>query len=368
MKDRLELARELLADDGVIFVSIDDNEQAYLKVLMDEIFGEENFVNLINWISNKKGRQISGRLFSKTFEYILVYSKSDNFKEHEIDRKFAEKIMPNIYDVKELNILQDEKSKFIIQNELHNTNINKFNIKTRPNLYFPIYTNGIDISIHKKDNYIKLLPPKNLDGLQGVWRWSKEKVERDKLDLYIVKNKDAYQIFTKKRNMNYSTKDIILSSLITTKSGSNELNRLKINFDYSKPSLLIKFLLMSNDKDISILDFFAGSGTTAQAVMELNEEDGGNRRFILCTNNENNIATDICRERIYRVINGKGSKNEIINWKYSDDKKSLNNNSMKYLRVKPIHKINGDYEDINDMEPIYVDEFDKDYISIKDFK
>ncbi len=367
MKKRLELAKELLADDGVIFVSIDDNEQAYLKVLMDEIFGEENFVNILNWISNKKGRQISGRLFSKTYEYILVYSKSENFKEHEIDRKFAEKIMPNIYDKKELNILEDQKSKFIIQNELHNTNINKFNIKTRPNLFFPIYTNGIEISTIIKDKYIKIVPPKNADGTQGVWRWSKEKVEKDKDDLYIVKNNDKFYIFTKKRNLNYSTKDVILSSLITTKSGSNELDKLKINFDYSKPSLLIKLLLMNSNKNISILDFFAGSGTTAQAVMELNEEDGGNRRFILCTNNENNIARDICWERIYRVINGEGSNKEKIEWKYSDNKKSLKNNSMKYLKVKAINKIDGEYEEINKMKPLYKEEFNKD-LTIKDLK
>ena len=158
---------------------------------------------------------------------------------------------------------------------------------------------------------------------------------------------------------------------IWTADGNNELESILGGhfFDNPKPSSLIKtFLNMNKNKKSIVLDFFAGSGTTAQAVMELNEEDCGNRRFILCTNNENNIATDICRERIYRVINGKGSENEIIDWKYSDDKKSLDNNSMKYLRVKPIHKINGNYEDINDMEPIYVDEFDKDYISIKDFK
>lgn len=101
--------------------------------------------------------------------------------------------------------------------------------------------------------------------------------------------------------------------------------------------------------------------------MELNEEDGGNRRFILCTNNENNIAKDITRERIYRVINGEGSKGQKIDWQYSEDKKSLKNNSVKYLTVKSINKYDGQYEEIDDMKKIYKDEFNKE-LSIKDFK
>ncbi|MBR4025375.1 MAG: hypothetical protein IKJ03_00290 [Mycoplasmataceae bacterium] len=118
---------------------------------------------------------------------------------------------------------------------------------------------------------------------------------------------------------------------------------------------------------VLVLDFFAGSGTTGQAVMELNEEDGGNRRFILCTNNENNIAKDITRERIYRVINGAGSKGQKIDWQYSEDKKSLKNNSVKYLTVKSINKYDGQYEEIDDMKKIYKNEFNKE-LSIKDFK
>ena len=101
--------------------------------------------------------------------------------------------------------------------------------------------------------------------------------------------------------------------------------------------------------------------------MELNEEDGGNRRFILCTNNENNIAKDITQERIYRVINGEGSKGQKIDWQYSEDKKSLKNNSVKYLTVKSINKYDGQYEEIDDMKKIYKDEFNKE-LSIKDFK
>lgn len=368
MKNRLILAKELLADDGVIFISIDDNEQAYLKVLMDEIFGEENFSNQINWISNKKGRQISNNLFAKTYEYILVYSNNINLNsQFKINREFAENNMPSIYIPKNTELITDETSEFIIQNELHNTNINYFNERTRPNLFFPIYTNGEEISLEYQNGFTKLLPPKNSNGTYAVWRWSKEKIEKDKNDLYIKSDGITYSIFTKKRNIEYLIKDIILSPNITTKSASSELEKISINFDYSKPSKLLKLLFLNTNKNSIVLDFFAGSGTTGQAVMELNEEDGGNRRFILCTNNENNIARDVCRERLYRIINGVGSKNEQIDWKYSSDEPFLKNNSVKYLKVKPIHKINGEYEEINDMKELYQKEFRKN-LSIKDFK
>lgn len=100
--------------------------------------------------------------------------------------------------------------------------------------------------------------------------------------------------------------------------------------------------------------------------MELNQEDGGKRKFILITNNENNIAREICRERVYRVVEGKGSRKEKINWKYSKEIPSLKNNSIKYLGIKEIDKIEGNYEEINSMKDLYKKEFNKD-ISIKDF-
>ena len=130
----------------------------------------------------------------------------------------------------------------------------------------------------------------------------------------------------------------------------------------------MKFLIkiLPNNKNAIVLDFFAGSGTTGQAVMALNEEDKGNRRFILCTNNENKIAEKITWERIYRVINGKGSKAEEIKWEYSKAKKSLSNNSLKYLKIKLLDKIDGEYEEIDKLKQLYKDEFSKD-ISIEDF-
>ncbi len=366
MKKRLELAKELLADDGVIFVSIDDNEHAYLKVLMDEIFGEENFQNSIVWVSNRSGRQISNNLYTKTYEHILVYSKNFEHDNITFNRQYISELMPLLYKETDIKIFKDEFSTYILQYELHNQNIKKFNSLTRPNLFYPIYTNGNVISLENKENFIELLPPKQKN-IQGVWRWGKEKVSKEIHNLIIINKNGKYKIFPKKRNIVFSAKDLVLSSKINTKTGSKEMKELGLNFDYPKPSILIKYLIKNFKNSAIILDFFSGSGTTAQAVMELNEEDGGNRRFILCTNNENDIAQKICRERIYRVINGEGSKKEEIDWNFSKDKKSLINNSMKYLKVKSIDKVNGDYEEINNLKEIYKNEFNKD-LSIKDFK
>ncbi|MGY6172237.1 site-specific DNA-methyltransferase [Candidatus Mycoplasma pogonae] len=318
MNERLKLAKELLSEDGVIFVSIDDNEQAYLKVLMDEIFGEENFINLITWVSNRKGRQTSNVGLAKTNEYILFYAKNISTQNKiEMNREFLEKLMSNLYDSKDIQIFNDDISDYILLNELQNTNINSFNIHTRKNLYYPIYTNGNDISLEKEDNkYFEILPPKNKDGLQGVWRWSKEKVLNEKHNLKVINKNGLYKIYTKKRNISYYVKDIIFSSKISTNSGNSLLQTiLKSDFLYPKPTSLIKFLTQfCSNKNATVLDFFAGSGTTGHAVLEINREDGGSRNFILVTNNENNIGIDVTYERLYRIINGQGTNKENFDW------------------------------------------------------
>ena len=336
MKARLTLAKDLLTNEGIIFVSIDDSEQAYLRILMDEIFGESNFVNQLIWVSNKAGRQISNAAFAKTYEYILMYSKKQikNYVNARLEKKLAQKIMPSIYEPKKINFLKDKKGLFVVQHELHNLNIKSFNIENRKNLFFPIYTNGSDISIKKIDHYIKLLPPKNSTGVQGVWRWSKDKIALEKDDLYVKKHNNGFKIFTKIRDSKYIPKDIILSSKFTTKSGSNELTNLNIEgFSFPKPTSLIIFLItLFSKKDSISLDFFAGSGTTAHAIMELNKEDGGNRKFILCTNNENKIAHNVTYERLHRIIKGKGTNNE-SDFKWIKDNKPYPHAKLRVINI-----------------------------------
>jgi len=296
MKNRLKIAKELLRDDGLIFVSIDDNEVHYLKVLMDEIFDRENYLNTFCWVNNLKGRQIAGKGAAKTYEYILVYAKnkdSKNIGPFEIPIEKAKSLMPSSYKGFDYKVKSDQAGKFILKNELYNTN-SAFNEETRPNLVFNIHYNfktkevkfsNTDQEINFK-GFIKIPPKENNDGIHRfhAWRWNKEKILRELSNLEFVKTKNGrVKIFTKIREYKATNlKDIITD--ITTTKGRYDIKALfddKKYFNYPKPVELIKiFVSQTGNKDI-ILDFFAGSGTTAHAVLELNKEDGGNRKFIL---------------------------------------------------------------------------------------
>lgn len=288
MYPRLVLARELLSDDGVIFISIDDNEHANLKLICDEIFGEENFVNNFTWLNNLTGRQISGIGAAKTNEPILVYSKSkDSASTFNIDITFAKKYMPDAYKGFNFTIEEDNYGKYKKGDTLYNHN-RKFNEETRKNLVYSIYYDEVNNSFHPenpdldKTNLIEILPHKNNDGIHKfhAWRWSKEKVINEQYNLIAEKKSNGeYEIYTKNRNYNQTTlKDIITN----ISNGDNEISSLfetKV-FEYPKSTLLLSTLLGSMDNSL-ILDFFSGSATTAHAVMKLNAEDGGNRKYIL---------------------------------------------------------------------------------------
>lgn len=288
MYPRLVLARELLSADGVIFISIDDNEHANLKLICDEIFGEENFINNFTWLNNLTGRQISGIGAAKTNEPILVYSKSkESASTFNIDITFAKKYMPDAYKGFNFTIEEDNYGKYKKGDTLYNHN-RKFNEETRRNLVYSIYYDEINNSFHPenpdldKTNLIEILPHKNNDGIHKfhAWRWSKEKVINEQHNLIAEKKSNGeYEIYTKNRNYNQTTlKDIITN----ISNGDNEITSLfetKV-FEYPKSTLLLSTLLGTMDNSL-ILDFFSGSATTAHAVMKLNAEDGGNRKYIL---------------------------------------------------------------------------------------
>jgi len=330
IKNRLEIARELLKEDGLIFVSIDDNEIHYLKVLMDEIFNRENYLNTFCWVSNLKGRQIAGKGATKTYEYILVYAKSKDSKNigpFEIPIEKAKSLMPSSYKGFDYEVKNDQTGRFVLKNELYNTN-SAFNEETRPNLVFNIHYNfktkevkfsNIDQEINFKD-FIKIPPKKNNDGVHRfhAWRWNKEKILRELSNLEFVKTKDEVKVFTKIRKYDATNlKDIITD--ITTTKGTYDIKTLfdgKKYFNYPKPVELIKiFVSQSGSKDI-ILDFFAGSGTTAQAVLELNKEDGGNRQFILCE--QLDYVDTVTVPRVRKVIEKLGGGDfvylELMKW------------------------------------------------------
>lgn len=351
MKKRLEIAKELLSDEGVIFVSIDDNEQAYLKVLMDEIFGEQNFLECLVW---EKFHTIKAntKYFSNNHEYILTFARDKE--------SFNIDLLP-----------RDEKQ----LSNYSNPDNDPRGVWQRGNMLSPKYTPSNDFTYINNEG--KSFTPK-----QGTsWRFSEAKIREMENDgrLKFEPNSIRRKIYLSEAKDGVSPSTIMKHSWAGhTQMGTEELKMIfndKV-FDFPKPAKLIKFLAsLVKNKNSVVLDFFAGSGTTGQAVMELNDEDGGNRRFILVTNNERSgvdtnahpeqgIAQAITYERLFRVINGRGTKGESIKW--SSDK-DLSKNSLKYLQVKGIDKFEGDFEEIDAERDLYQVEFDKD-LDITDFK
>lgn len=292
MYPRLRLARNLLTDDGVIFISIDYNEVDNLKKICNEVFGEDNFVNTISWVNNITGRQISGYGAAKTYEFILVYGKNINkLSTFTVPIKFAKESMPDAYKgfVKDIRI--DERGEFAVGDTLYNHN-RIFNEETRPNLVFSIYYNPDtgelipdNIGI-KKPGFVEIKPHKNGDGTHKyhAWRWSRQKIVNESYDLIVLKtNSGGYEIYTKIRDFNTT----VLKDIITNISNGDSEFKLLFEgrkcFDYPKSTILLKTLLgaIPKDEDTIVLDFFSGSATTAHAVMQLNAEDDGNRKFIM---------------------------------------------------------------------------------------
>jgi adenine-specific DNA-methyltransferase len=293
MYPRLQLAKSLLVDDGLIFISIDNHEQSNLKKLCDEVFGEENFVNSFAWINNLKGRQISGYGAAGTNEYILCYARSiEQAEEFKASASLLKTLMPSTYKGFDYTVKNDEHGPYITKNELYNSN-SIFNETTRPNLVFDIYyhpeTKDIKTSDVSEDyifdGYVKIIPKINNNGQNKfhAYRWSRKKIISEPYNLEFVKSGDSYKIYTKIRDIDSTTaKDVITD--INTTHGSADISGIGFNskyFDFPKPVRLIEFLLMiGSHKDSLIVDFFSGSGTTAHAIMRLNAEDGGNRQHI----------------------------------------------------------------------------------------
>lgn len=288
---RLKLAKDLLTDDGMIFISIDDNEVENLKKISNEIFGESNYINQFAWVSNITGRQISGRGAAKTWESILVYAKdATQVSEFTIDISFAKEKMPDTYKGFNKDIRKDDRGEFAVGDTLYNHN-RKFNEETRPNLVYSIFYNPDTEEIipgdigEEKKGFIELLPHSNGDGVHKyhAWRWSRNKVINESYDLIVLPtSRNGYEIYTRIRDFNKT----LLKDIITNISnGDTELQKLfegKKYFDYPKSVDLLKTLIGAiSDKDAIIMDFFSGSATTANAVMELNAEDEGNRKFIM---------------------------------------------------------------------------------------
>jgi adenine-specific DNA-methyltransferase len=282
MYPRLLLARDLLSNEGSIFISIDDNEQANLKLLCDEIFGEENFEANVIPIVNPGGRDY--KQVAITNEYILAYSKSELSEFNEL---------PKEADFQ----FNDSKGGYNLR-ELRNRNP-KFHSGNRPNLFYPFYVNPessdkyCSVSLTKDEKHTIEVKPYNSVGKESVWRWGKEKAEKNNvvnnLDLtqLVAKQKadGNWNIYEKNRRDTTKAKSVWDETEMRTENGTRSFRDLfnESYFDHPKSVDLVKrCIYMGCNEGEIVLDFFAGSGTTGHAVMQLNADDGGNRKFILC--------------------------------------------------------------------------------------
>ena len=298
---RLHLLKDLLADDGVIFVSIDDNEQWRLRALLEEIFGEPNFVGTLIYVQNLGA--LPGRYMTQVTEYIHVFAK-------------------DIEQVSFARLPTDEDSSDWQQDEIgyykegyglvrSGTSSNR---EDRPNLFFPIYIGkDLSISLKRRSADDTEVLPKHSDGTEAVWRWGQERIENNTQNLIVKPHRSmGYQLVTKVRpelgdTFTAKPRSLWYKPQYAAANGTNIINSLldeQRAFDFPKAVPLIADLIRFANvgpNDI-VLDSFAGSGTTAHAVLALNKADGGNRQFILVECED--YADTITAERVRRVIQG----------------------------------------------------------------
>ena len=295
---RLKIAKRLMSDDGVIFISIDDNEQANIKLLCNSIWGENNFVACV---LQKSRDSISGDLlFSPNHNYLLVYAK----------------VFANLFA---------RKDQFRIPQEVDETKFkNPDNDPRGPWKLSPVDGPG---GARKGNPYYEFL------GITGYYRYSKDMMQKYYDEGLIVKRKNSLgkkyflsQALAKKGVPPTTWWD----DAGTTTLGTKMLKEILPNREFTNPkpiSLIKRCFQLAASETSTILDFFAGSGTTLHATMQLNSEDGGHRQCILVTNNENNICEEVTYERNKRVINGyttpKGEQVE-----------GLKNNSLRYYKTE----------------------------------
>lgn len=334
MHERLLLVKQLLSKNGSIFISIDSNEQAQLKLLCDEIFGEENFIDMISWFK-KASPSNDAQYFSNDIEYILVYARDKSvWRPHRLP--LNEKQMKYYTN-------PDNDSRGPWNSATYTCNKSK---EQRPSLYYPITNPYTGEEVWPKET--------------AVWAYSKEQCEehiKNNMLFWGVDGKAKYPRFKKFLSNHQGVVNRTLwhyDDVNHTQGASAELKSLDIiGFATPKPTRLIDRIIRIASEDNSIiLDFFAGSGTTAHAVLKYNHDhESSNRKFILCTNNENNICEEVTYERIKRVIEGYGDVEGIpANLKYyrtdfvSKDSDSLTDELLDHIKemIQLEHGINLD--------------------------
>ncbi len=310
MYPRLKLLRDLLSEKGVFFISIDDNEVAALRFLMDEIFGESNFLAQIIVESNRRGQTY--KQISKTHEYLVCYTKSDNIRLNELSTGGE-------------NLTERDDFGNYSARELRNRNP-KFGRHNRPNLFYEVF---VDTTKTDGNGHYKVIPakrkgcvsvlPRNSKGKDSCWRWGREKlseaIKSGTREIFAAKTRNGeWRIFEKYRKETVKPKTLWTETEFISEQGTNLLRELGLGekFQFPKPLKLIERILeIATDKDSLVLDSFAGSGTTGHAVLGMNRDDGGNRHFIL-VEMEQAIAEKVTAKRLHKVVKGYVTEGERV--------------------------------------------------------
>ena len=322
MKVRLEKAKDLLSIKGIIICAIDHYELFTLGSLMDEVFGEENRIGICAVVHKPEGRN-QEKFFGTSHEYALFYAY--NKEQAEFNKIVIDEDLKIKFD------LLDDKGSYKRKNFIRMADGKYATREAKPNFWYPIYVSKDmkSFSLNHKDDWYEIYPIIK-SGVERTWKTLpktfSELVKNNSIEAEMVNGR--VEIYEKLREDQVIKTHWIKKEYHGYHFGAKILNEIigeKI-FDFPKSLYLIKDFLSITSKPFStILDFFAGSGTTGHAVMKLNAEDGGHRRFILCTNNENNICRDVTYERLRTVITGKRKDGSEYNEHYDA--------SLKYYKI-----------------------------------
>lgn len=279
---RLRLAKDLLTDDGVIFISIDDGELDNLRKACNDVFGASNFVADLCVVNNLKGRN-DKKYIARANERLLMYVKSPNFVEHglaldeEVVSDYREQDSKGLYRLLELRKRGGQDTR-----------------KDRPNMYYPFYVDiqTGEVALEPSDKFSQIAFPVKSNGEDGRWRWGKETAAKSLSELYGKKVGDKYNIYQKDYlesedgARRVRPKSVLSGASYSTDVSTKEYRSImgKIDFNNPKSTTLLSDLIIyatQPDEEALIMDFFSGSGTTAHAMFKANAEENGNRRFIM---------------------------------------------------------------------------------------
>lgn len=386
MKRRLTLAKDLLSNKGVIFLSIDDNELAQLKILCDEIFGENNFIsNIVVESGEAYGAKLThkNKTIFKVKDYVLVYQKekSENIIRQPLYDK-AKELFDTHYnyiitdDFQIVNLMEYFKNNEKISNKFkkYNLKIDKKNISILMSIdkeFNNLIVNELSNRIYKDGQFTLDIPKEIFEkfGENTIVKYKKYllmKTSGNKIRHLrsfresLTQNDEYNSEYCRSTIRGDLWKNFVKDMGNIAKEGNVEFKNGK------KPIRLIEQLIKwANIKNATVLDFFAGSGTTAQAVLTLNKKDGGNRKFIICTNNENNICEEITYKRLLNI-----KRDLKFNLKYykctyvpriNTENENLHNNLL--INIKNLIQLENGIEIDNDKIRVYLDEDELDIFS-----